>query len=59
MRYLVICRNTETGERSAFFTKWFDVNNYAPDGDMVVVDLFSGTITFDGSAWSAIEYDYL
>jgi hypothetical protein len=59
MRYLVICGNIETGERSAFYTKWFNANNYNPADDMVVVDFLSGTITFDGGTWSTIEYDNL
>jgi hypothetical protein len=60
MQYLIITRDPETGVMEAFYTKWFDAaNNYNPIYEMVVVDLFSGTITFDGTTWQNIEYDHL
>ena len=52
MEYLVIIG------KKAFYTNWYDYkNNYAKG--MVVVNLLSNKITFDGKIWIDIEEDYL
>jgi len=60
MKYLVITQDPCTGERSAFYTNWFDVeNNYNPDFNMIVIDRTRHLITFDGEKWQDIEEDSL
>jgi hypothetical protein len=49
-----------TGERSAFYTHWFDAaNNYNPDYNMIVIDRTQHLITFDGETWQDIDEDHL
>lgn len=60
MKYLVIVTNPVTGEQQAFYTNWFDADNhFNPDAGMVVVDLTSHLVTFDGETWQDIEDDHL
>jgi hypothetical protein len=60
MSHLVILQDPETGKRSAFFTRWYDADkHYNPAYSMVVVDLTSLLITFDGKTWEDVEEDHL
>lgn len=60
MKYLIICKDPATGERSAFYTDWFDAeNHFNPDYEMVVVDRTRHMVTFDGETWQDIEEDHL
>ncbi len=60
MKYLVIMQDPATGERSAFYTHWFDAaNNYNPDYNMIVIDRTQHLITFDGETWQDIDEDHL
>lgn len=60
MKYLVIATNPITGEQEAFYTNWFDAeNHFNPDVGMVVVDLTSHLVTFDGDTWQDVEEDHL
>lgn len=59
MKYLVIITNPVTGERSAFYTNWYDVEMFNPEMDMIVIDRTRHLITFDGDTWQDIEEDNL
>jgi S-formylglutathione hydrolase FrmB len=60
MKYLVIMQDPATGERSAFYTNWFDAaNHYNPDYNMIVIDHTQHLITFDGETWQDIDEDHL
>ncbi len=60
MKYLVITTDLVTGERSAFYTDWFQADNhFNPDADMVVIDQTHHLVTFDGETWQDIEQDHL
>lgn len=60
MKYLIIITNPNTGEKSAFYTNWFQSeNHFNPDFAMVVIDLTQHLITFDGETWQDIEDDHL
>lgn len=59
-KFIVIVTDPGTGEKSAFYTDWFDAdNNFNPDCDMVVIDRTRHLVTFDGSTWQDIEEDNL
>lgn len=60
MKYLVIATNPITGEQEAFYTNWFDAEkHFNPAAEMVVVDLTSHLVTFDGNTWQDVEEDHL
>lgn len=59
MKYLVIITNPVTGERSAFYTNWYDAEKFNPEMDMIVIDRTRHLITFDGDTWQDIEEDNL
>lgn len=60
MKYLVITQDPCTGERSAFYTNWFDAeNNFNPEYNMIVIDRTRHLVTFDGETWQDIEEDSL
>lgn len=60
MKYLVIATDPITGERSAFYTDWFQAeNHFNPDSEMVVIDQIHHLVTFDGETWQDIEQDHL
>lgn len=60
MKYLVIATDPLTGEKSAFYTDWFQAeNHFNPDAGMVVIDLTHHLVTFDGDSWQDIEIDHL
>ena len=59
MKYLVIVINPVTGEKSAFYTNWYDVEKFNPEMDMIVIDRTRRLITFDGNTWQDIEEDNL
>lgn len=60
MRYLVIVINPVTREKEAFYTYYFDNDKYNPELEMIVVDRFHNTITFDGGeSWQEIEMDHI
>ena len=56
---MVIITNPVTGERSAFYTNWYDVEKFNPEMDMIVIDRTRHLITFDGDTWQDIEEDNL
>ena len=55
MKYLVIVTDPVTGEKSAFYTDWFQAEMFNPDVGMVVIDRTHHLVTFDGEAWQDIE----
>lgn len=60
MKYLVIRQNPITGEKTAFYTNWFDAeNHFDPNANMIVVDRTQHLVTFDGETWDNIETDNL
>lgn len=60
MKYLVTTTDPLTGEKSAFYTDWFQADNhFNPDVGMVVFDLMNHLVTFDGETWQDIEIDHL
>lgn len=60
MKYLVTTNDPLTGEKSAFYTDWFQADNhFNPDVGMVVFDLTHHLVTFDGETWQDIEIDHL
>lgn len=60
MKYLVIATDPTTGEKSAFYTDWFQSeNHFNPDCNMVVIDQTQHLVTFDGETWQDIEQDHL
>lgn len=60
MKYIIISQDPLTGEKSAFYTNWFDAeNNYNPEYSMIVIDRTSHLVTFDGITWEEIEEDHL
>ena len=55
MIYLII-----TKDKEAFFTDWFDLDNfYNPEVMYCVINMIEGEITFDGQTWELIEEDHL
>lgn len=55
MTYLII-----TKDKEAFFTDWFDLDNfYNPEVMYCVINMIEGEITFDGQTWELIEEDHL
>ena len=55
MTYLII-----TKDKKAFFTDWFDFENfYNPDVMYCIINMLNGEITFDGQNWELIEEDHL
>lgn len=59
MKYLVIMQDPCTGEKSAFYTNWYDAEKFNPDMNMIVIDRTQRLITFDGETWQDIEDDSL
>lgn len=59
MKYLVIANDPITGERSAFYTDWFQEDFFNPDVGMIVIDRTKHLVTFDGVTWQDIEEDNL
>ena len=60
MRYLIIIKDPETGQQSAFFSSRYDYENlYSAEHDMIVVDGKKNLVTFDGKTWQEIEEDHL
>lgn len=60
MKYLVIVTDPATGEKSAFYTDWFQAeNHFNPEVGMVVIDQTQHLVTFDGETWQDIEDDHL
>lgn len=59
MKYLVISQDPCTGEKSAFYTNWYDAEKFNPEMDMIVIDRTQHLITFDGETWQDIEEDSL
>lgn len=60
MKYLVIIIDPATGEKSAFYTDWFQAeNHFNPEVGMVVIDQTQHLVTFDGETWQDIEDDHL
>lgn len=57
MRYLVTY--TENGCHKAFYTEWFDVDNFNPEVNMKVYDLACHNFTVDGVNWINVEFDNL
>ena len=54
MRYLIICQ-----DNTAFYTDYYDYENFWSDELRCVVDNINGEIAFDGKTWKQIEYDHL
>ena len=55
MTYLII-----TKDKEAFFTDWFDLDNfYNPEVMYCIINMLNGEITFDGKIWELIEEDHL
>lgn len=52
MKYLIIYKS------EAFYTDWYSYENNYADG-MIVVDIYTHKITFDGLTWKEIEEDNL
>jgi hypothetical protein len=55
MQYLITTKDHEP-----FLTKWFEPeNNFNPDVEMVVYDLYNNTYTSDGVIWLELNVDHL
>jgi hypothetical protein len=54
MKYLIIYQ-----DRTAFYTDYYDYENFWSDEIICVIDNMSDKITFDGKTWKDIEYDHL
>lgn len=52
MNYLIIYQG------KAFYTNWYDYENNYVLG-MIVINLFTVKISFDGKTWNEIEEDHL
>lgn len=60
MKYLIIVTDPVMGEKSAFYTDWFQAeNHFNPEVGMVAIDLTQHLVTFDGETWQGIEDDHL
>ena len=60
MKYLVTTTDPLTGEKSAFYTDWFQADiHFKPDVGMVVFVLKHHLVTFDVETWQDIEIDHL
>lgn len=59
MKYLVILTDVYSGERCAFYTKFFDPEQYSPGNEIIVIDRTHHLVSFDGVVWQDIEKDII
>jgi hypothetical protein len=60
MQYLIIIQDPNTGEKSAYYTNWFSLeNDYNANYKMIVIDLINDVVLFDGKTLQKIQEDHL